>query len=61
MALNGFDATFLSPWSLKLKVKAMILTGNPMTELRVSLAVVLLAARHKRTHPALTPASKTGT
>ena len=61
MALSGFDATFLSPWSLKLKVKAMILTGNPMTELRVSLAVVLLAARHKRTHPALTPASKTGT
>jgi len=41
------------------------LMGNPSQNYRVSLATwdhtVLLATRHKRTHPALTPASKAGT
>jgi len=37
------------------------LMGNPMTELAIWDHAMLLATRHKRTHPALTPASKAGT
>jgi len=48
---------------LKLKVKALISSyWNPSQNYKVSLAIwdhtMLLATRHKRTHPALTPAGE---
>ena len=63
--LSTVDRDEFTAEIFKVKVKALIssvLNGNPSQNYRVSLAIwdhiMLLATRHKRTHPTLTPAGE---